>query len=150
MTPMVDGLRTKEKVANQDNIEQKMSASDDTNKIDIMEEYKTTRNKINKVYCVEANVEDNSLLSLTKHVIFPILKKKGINFIINRDDKYGGSIVIDNYENLITKFVSREVLPVDLKLGVVDNLEIIIKSIRDAFNFANSANPDIIRLAYPK
>lgn len=155
LTPMVDGLRTKENDNKNKDLENpesnKMSSSDNTSKIHIIEDFKIIKNKINKVYCVEGNIQDNSLLSMTQHIIFPLLKKKGITFTINRDIKYGGPIVIDDYDSLIEKFANLQVLPVDLKLGIIDNLELIIKPIRNIFNSKNNSyeNHDIIKLAYP-
>jgi tyrosyl-tRNA synthetase len=142
MTNMLDKLRTKEnkieeKIDDNNNnekdnsVDNKMSASDETGKIDLLDTANAIKSKINKVYCAEKDINDNSLLPIVEHIILPILKRKGIDFIIPRPDKFGGPIIVVDYFDLVNKFSNNEIYPVDLKIGVSHNLNVIIQPIRD-------------------
>lgn len=71
MNPMVPGLTQGGK----------MSASDPNSKIDILEEPKQVKKKINTAFCAPGVVEDNGLLSFIEYVVAPIQElKHGANF----------------------------------------------------------------------
>jgi tyrosyl-tRNA synthetase len=65
----------------------KMSASHLDSKIDLLDSKKQIINKINKCYCLEGDIEDNCLIEILEHLIFPILNYKLLQFIINRKRK---------------------------------------------------------------
>lgn len=93
----------------------KMSASNSSFKIDILDSESQIRKKINDTYCQPGNIIDNSLLSIIKNIIFPILDIKQSSFIIKRKIKFGGNVKYDNYETLINDFKKQKLHPFDLK-----------------------------------
>ena len=64
--------KVKENEINQD-ISQKMSSSDPTSKIDLLDSIKVINKKINSTFCEPKNIEDNTLLVLIEKLIFPVL-----------------------------------------------------------------------------
>jgi tyrosyl-tRNA synthetase len=104
---------------------EKMSASDNS-KIDVISTEKSMRKKIGKAFCEEGKVEENGLLKFVKLVVFPVFRI----FEIKRDDKYGGDISFDSYDELELAFLEKRFHPIDLKMGVCGHLNTILAPIR--------------------
>lgn len=126
---------------------EKMSSSS-TSKIDLLDNSNIIKKKINKAFCEERNIIDNTILLFIKNIVFPILNIKNIDkFIINRDIKWGGPIEINNYQELENLFNENKIIPIDIKLGLSDFLSDLLQPLRDYF----SSN-DMVKLiinAYP-
>ena len=117
----------------------KMSASDPNSKIDIIEEEKVIKKKINSAFCSPGNIEDNGLLAFTKNIIKPIQelkadKENAFEFFIDRPEKYGGSINYTSFESLEQDFASEKLSPVDLKAGVAARIIELLAPIKEMFN----------------
>lgn len=127
MNPMIPGLS---KVSGK--TESKMSSSEASTKIDLLDTRKELQKKIGSTYCVERDISDNTLLTcFVKNVLFPIMTMKGITeFNIIRPENYGGNIYYSTYDELECAFIDGRLHPVDLKLGIVDNLDKILEPIR--------------------
>jgi len=124
MNPMIPSL-------NSDG--EKMSCSDINSKIDLLDSEKTIKKKINKAFCEEGNL-NSGLISFIELVLFPILNINKEIFVINRDEKYGGKKVYNNYEDLKNDFIKKDLHPTDLKLGVSDWLINFLEPLRKKFN----------------
>ena len=158
MTPMMGPLKGKpddndycEDNNNNDNNNNhqninKMSSSDDKGKIDLLDGKNAIKKKINAAYCLPGDIKNNSILELLKMVIFPFLNHKEKDFIIDRKEEYGGSITYKNYEQVEIDFQEEKLHPGDLKLGVIDNLNIILEPIRNIFN--QKDNIKLVKDAY--
>lgn len=141
MNPMVPGLTQGGK----------MSASDPNSKIDLLEDTKTIKKKINAAYCAAGEVEGNGLLSFVEYVVFPIaeLKNKGkATFNIERPEQYGGNVSFNSVAELKEAFAAEKLSPVDLKTGVAAAIDGLLKPIRDEF-VNNEEFQKIEKLAYP-
>ncbi len=66
MNPMVPGLTGS-----------KMSSSDDSSKLDILDSAQAVKKKISKSFCEEGETENNGVLQFAKHVIYPLIGKPG-------------------------------------------------------------------------
>ena len=142
LTKMVSGLRfSKHQELN------KMSASNHDTKIDLMDTKKQLSVKINRCYCLSGDVDDNCLMEILEQMIFPILNYKNIDFIINRKEKFGGDIIYKTIEEVKSDFMSEKLHPGDFKMGIIDNLDLIIKPIREAFQ--SKELQTLLKLAYP-
>ncbi|SCU96696.1 LANO_0E14114g1_1 [Lachancea nothofagi CBS 11611] len=132
MNPMVPGLTQGGK----------MSASDPNSKIDILEEPKQVKKKINTAFCAPGLVEDNGLLSFVEYVVAPIQELKfGANYFkfhIDRPDKFGGPITYTSFSDLVQDFKVEKLAPPDLKTGVADIINELLAPIREDF----SKNPE--------
>ncbi|GME82488.1 unnamed protein product [Ambrosiozyma monospora] len=127
MNPMVPGLAQGGK----------MSASDPNSKIDVLEEPKAVKTKINRAFCEEGNVTENGLLSFLEYVYAPIYElKHGVGSFkldIDRPEKYGGPISFDSFADLKTAFAEKKLAPPDLKSGVVSVINGLLAPIIEEF-----------------
>lgn len=131
----------------------KMSASDPNSKIDVLEEPKAVKKKINSAFCAPGNVEENGLLSFVEFVLAPIneLKQDDPTYFrlhIDRPEKYGGAITYSSFLELREDFKNEKLSPPDLKAGVADAINELLAPIRE--DFAN--DPEFKKIqeqAYP-
>ncbi|KAH3677088.1 hypothetical protein WICMUC_001843 [Wickerhamomyces mucosus] len=127
MNPMVPGLTQGGK----------MSASDPNSKIDILEESKQVKKKINTAFCAPGVVEDNGLLSFIEYVIVPIHElKHGANkfeFPVDRPEKFGGPVSYNSLEDIVRDFKEEKLSPPDLKTGVSDYINSLLEPIRQEY-----------------
>lgn len=107
MTPLIPGL-----------VGKKMSASDPTSKVDLLDEAKIVQDKLKGAYCEEGVVEDNGVLAFLKHVIMPLKQDHKQVFMIDRPEKYGGNLSFHTYQEIETAFVQKQLHPLDLKMAL--------------------------------
>tara|TARA_Y100000310_G_C20680867_1_gene815850 strand:- start:1145 stop:2167 length:1023 start_codon:yes stop_codon:yes gene_type:complete len=120
MTPLVPGL-----------IGEKMSASSDESKIDLLDDTKAIRKKMNKAFCPEGEVEGNGVLAFAKHILFVLKGDRKEKFVIERPEKFGGNVEYADYKALEEDFVERKLHPMDLKAGVGREIDALLKPIRE-------------------
>ena len=94
MNPMVPGLTGT-----------KMSSSEESSKIDLLDSRESIKKKIKSAFCEEGNIENNGILSFTKHVLFPLSKDGRV--VIERPEKWGGNMTFENYVQLETAFANK-------------------------------------------
>lgn len=142
MNPMVPGLAQGGK----------MSASDPNSKVDILDDPKQVKKKINTAFCAPGNIEENGLLSFVQFVLAPIYQLKNNTeefvFHIDRPEKYGGPVTYNSFEALQTAFKNEELAPPDLKSGVSDAINLLLAPIREEY----AASPEFQKaqeLGYP-
>ena len=125
----------------------KMSSSEVNSKVDLIDSAKNIKKKINKSFLEPMNVEC-PLITFIKHVVFPILEIKEIsNFVINRDEKWGGPISFSTFDKLVDKFTKDELCPSDVKIGVSDFLINLLEPLRIYFD--TEAMVRLTERAYP-
>ncbi|CAK7321320.1 tyrosine--tRNA ligase, cytoplasmic [Vulpes vulpes] len=133
MNPMVPGLTGS-----------KMSSSEEESKIDLLDRKEDVKKKLKKAFCEPGNVENNGVLSFIKHVLFPLKSE----FVILRDEKWGGNKTYTVYLDLEKDFADEVVHPGDLKNSVEVALNKLLDPIREKFNtpalkkLASAAYPD--------
>ncbi|XP_054855586.1 tyrosine--tRNA ligase, cytoplasmic [Eublepharis macularius] len=133
MNPMVPGLTGS-----------KMSSSEEESKIDLLDRKEDVKKKLKKAFCEPGNVENNGVLSFIKHVLFPLRSE----FVILRDEKWGGNKTYISYGELEKDFADEVVHPGDLKTSVEVALNKLLDPIREKFSsapmkkLASSAYPD--------
>lgn len=125
------GLQGVQKKANSEEtlIASKMSKSDPKSCIYMHDTYKEIKQKINGAFCPEAQEEGNPLMEYCKHIIFRNIK----SMKIKRPEKFGGNIEFKNYEELREAYTNKKLHPMDLKTGVAEELEKLIKPVREHF-----------------
>jgi len=117
MNPMIPGL-----------IGKKMSSSDSKSKIDLFDDEKTIKEKINKADCVEGNPE-NGVMSFLKYVIMVLKQDKGEKFVVERAEKWGGNLEYSDYDEIENDFVKKELHPQDLKIAVAKEISNLLKNV---------------------
>lgn len=125
---------------------EKMSASNQDSKIDLLDTRNQIKSKINKAYCFPGDIDDNSPLVLLEKIIFRLLEHKNQIFIIDRPEKFGGPLKFETFEKVKEAYKNQELHPADLKLGIVDALDSIIAPIRAKFE--TSELKSLLKKAY--
>jgi len=106
MNPIIQGL-----------VGKKMSSSDAKSKIDLTDNEKIIREKINSAYCIEGN-PDNGIMEFLKYVIMILKEDKKEKFVIERPARYGKNLSYSSYSEIEKAFVKKEIHPVDLKNAI--------------------------------
>jgi len=119
----------------------KMSASDDSSKIGLLDSEKEIDEKINKSYCKAGEIKDNGILLFVKNVLFMVNDK----FIVKRDEKFGGDLTYKDYIKLENDFRNGKLHPLDLKKAVSKEINNIIKPVRKKLE----NKKDLVKKAYP-
>ncbi|HLC74544.1 MAG TPA: tyrosine--tRNA ligase [Candidatus Nanoarchaeia archaeon] len=120
MTPLIPGL-----------VGKKMSSSDVKSKIDLLDDEKTVKDKVNSAHCVAGDVNDNGVLAFTQHVLMVLKGDRSEPFLIKRPEKYGGNISYSSYSELEKDYAAQKLFPLDLKNAVADELNKLLKPFRD-------------------
>src|SRR3989344_2588099 len=129
-TPLLQGLTGK-----------KMSASDPTSKIDLLDSEKDVEDKVKKAYCKEGEKKDNGVLAFCEYFIFPY--KRSLK--IERPDKFGGNVEYLKYDDLEKDYIKKKLHPADLKKAVSIEINNILEPIRKTFE----KKKNLIKEAYP-
>lgn len=88
----------------------KMSASDTSSKIDLLDTSKMIAKKVAKTYCAIGDIDNNLLLTLVQHVLLPLLDlMHGETFVIDRETQFGGKLEYATYEQVCHDFSEEKV-----------------------------------------
>ncbi len=125
MNPMIPSITSK--------TGEKMSSSEPNSKIGLLDTSKEIKKKINKGFLEESNT-DCGLFKILELIVFPSLELRNLDkFVINRDEKWGGKMEFSNYQEVKTKYEDKQIAPADIKLGLSDYIDSLIRPIRDKF-----------------
>lgn len=108
----------------------KMSKSKPDTAIFITDSPEDIRRKVNNAYCPEGEIEFNPILDWTKHLIF---YHPQATLTISRDEKWGGDLKFDSYEELESVYSRKELHPQDLKKAVAEWLILKLEPARKYF-----------------
>lgn len=125
--------------------EGKMSSSVKSSKIDLLDDEKTIKDKLKNAYCELGNPE-NGILDFALTVIMTQKMDKKQEFIIERPEKFGGSLKFKTKEELYKAFVEKKLHPLDLKNAVAKEVNLMLEPIRAKFK----GKEKIIKDAYPE
>jgi len=110
-------------------IEQKMSKSNPASSIFMTDTEKEVNEKFRKAYCPEGQVKDNPVLEYCKYIIF----EKVEEFVIEREEKFGGKISFKSYSELEKAFRKKEIHPLDLKRAAAKYINEFLEPVREHF-----------------
>jgi tyrosyl-tRNA synthetase/tRNA-binding EMAP/Myf-like protein len=122
----------------------KMSKSKPDTAIFMTDTAEDVRRKIINAYCPPNEVEDNPVLKYVKQIIFQAHFLKGFEdllkdgFKVEREEKWGGNVVYQTYEELEQDYAIDKLSPPDLKEAVIKYLNILLTPVRD--HFINNAD----------
>jgi len=126
-TPLLTGLQAGGRM---NSIEMKMSKSKPESMVSIHDDPSIVKNKINKAFCPEKQVEGNPILEICKFVIFPELN--GEVFLIERPEKFGGNLEFNSYKELEDSYV-KGLHPLDLKNATASYINKILEPVHRYF-----------------
>ncbi|WP_225334065.1 tyrosine--tRNA ligase [Halomicrobium urmianum] len=124
----------------------KMSASDESSKVNLTDDRDAVVEKIQEAYCPMGEVEDNGVLEYLDHLVFPVLEQRGETFVVERPEEYGGDLTYEDYESLEADFVSEELHPADLKPAAGECISEVIDPVRERL----ADREDLLAEAYPE
>ena len=136
MTPLVPSLSASGK----------MSASDPSSKIDLIEKSADIKAKLNKAFCPEKEAENNGVMAFMKYVVMVTKEDAKKPLIIERPEKFGGNLSIKNYAELESIYKEGKLHPMDLKAALAKELDVLIAPIRKEFE----GKEKLIAEAYPQ
>lgn len=119
MTPLIPGL-----------IGEKMSASKEESKVDLLDSDEAVRNKLQKAFCPAGIVEENGVLAFLKHVAMVIKEDEGQAFVVKRPEKFGGDKSYKSYKEIEEDFVNKKLHPEDLKKAVAEEIIALLKPVK--------------------
>lgn len=109
-------------------IELKMSKSKPDTAIFMTDTAEDVKRKIRKAYCPNKQVEQNPIIEYCKYIIF----QKHKTLLIKRPEKYGGNLEL-TYDELVKKYSSGDLFPLDLKNAVAEYLNEMLDPVREHF-----------------
>lgn len=136
MTPLIPGLAPGGK----------MSSSVKNSKIDLIDDEKSVKEKMNQAYCVAGEVEGNGVLAFLKYVLMVIKQDNKKEFKIERPEKFGGNVSYKTYEAIEEDYKNKKIHPMDLKNAVAKEVNLLLEPIRKKF----VGKEKVIRDAYPE
>lgn len=110
-------------------IEVKMSKSMPDTAIFMTDTTEDIQRKINKAYCLEGDIKENPVLEYCKYIIF----ETSDGLLINRPEKFGGTVTVSSYTDLEAKFANKEIHPMDLKNTVAQKIDELLSPVRRHF-----------------
>ncbi len=114
---------------NERKIAMKMSKSIPDSAIFMDDSAEEIKRKISKAFCPEKIIEENPILEYCKYLIF----EKFQNMEINRPQKFGGNIVINNFAELAKIYSEGKLHPMDLKNAVAEYIDKMVAPVRKHF-----------------
>ncbi len=109
-------------------IEFKMSKSKPESSIFIHDKPEDIRRKLKKAYCPPRQEKFNPVLEINKYILFT---REGFQLIVERPEKYGGTVVYDSYERLLDDYMNGRLHPADLKKATAEALIELLNPIRE-------------------
>ena len=110
-------------------IEMKMSKSKPDTAIFMTDSEEDIKRKINKAYCPEKEIKENPVIEYCKYILFEKFKE----IKIERPKKFGGDILLHNFDELVKVYSTGELHPMDLKNAVSFYINKLIEPIRKHF-----------------
>jgi len=107
-------------------IEMKMSKSNPDSAIFMNDSNEEVSGKIKKAYCPEGIIEENPVLEYNKYIIFEKFK----TVKIERQEKFGGDLEFNSYNELENVFAQKKMHPMDLKQSTASYLNQLIEPVR--------------------
>ncbi|PJE63883.1 tyrosine--tRNA ligase [Candidatus Roizmanbacteria bacterium CG10_big_fil_rev_8_21_14_0_10_45_7] len=107
----------------------KMSKSKPDSAIFIHDEPDVIASKIKKAFCPPKETKHNPIIDWTINLIL----KRDKTFTIERPAQYGGTLVINNPQQLIALYEQEQLSPVDLKNGVTQWIQHFLEPAREYF-----------------
>lgn len=96
----------------------KMSKSKPDSAVFIHDSEEEIKRKVNNAYAPEGEVKLNPILDWVKHLIF----SQETNFTVTREEKWGGNLNYNSYQELEKDYLEKNLHPQDLKKAVAEFL----------------------------
>lgn len=109
--------------------EKKMSKSNPDSAIFMTDSQDDVKRKIDKAWYPEGETTDNPILEYCRYIIFD----KFDEITIDRDEKFGGPVILNSIEDLEKEYAEKKIHPEDLKKAVAKYLNQLLEPVRKHF-----------------
>jgi len=106
----------------------KMSKSDPGSTIYLHEDPESIRRKIRRAYCPARQLEGNPIIEINRYILFA---RPGFRLVVERPEKYGGTVVYESIEDLERDFAEGRLHPADLKKATAEALIELLRPVRE-------------------
>lgn len=117
-------------------IELKMSKSKPETAVFVYDEPSIVEEKIMKAYCPPRETYLNPVIEINKYILFA---QPGFKLVVERPEKYGGTIVVESYEELEKLYREGLIHPLDLKKATARALNKLLDPVRTYFETNSDA-----------
>ncbi len=135
-TPLLTGLQglgrmSPDKVDEETHaVEFKMSKSKPETAIFVFDTPEEIDRKLRKAYCPARETRYNPVIEINKYILFA---QPGFKLVIERPEKYGGTIVVESFEELEKLYREGKIHPLDLKKATARALAEYLEPVRRYF-----------------
>jgi len=135
-TPLLTGLQglgrmSPDKVDEETHaVEFKMSKSKPETAIFVFDSPEEIERKLRKAYCPARETRYNPVIEINKYILFA---QPGFKLVIERPEKYGGTIVVESFEELEKLYREGKIHPLDLKKATARALAEYLEPVRRYF-----------------
>ena len=112
-------------------IELKMSKSKPETAVFVFDPPEVVERKIMKAYCPARQTKYNPIIEINKYILFA---QPGFKLVIERPEKYGGTIVVESINELERLYSEGKIHPLDLKKATAKALNELLEPIRRYLN----------------
>jgi tyrosyl-tRNA synthetase len=130
----------------------KMSSSNVSSKIGVMNQEEDVYDKIEQAYCPAEDLEGNGVMEYIQHLVFPVLESWEQKFEVEREEEYGGNVTYNTYDELEDHFVgehpehSDSLHPADLKQATAGYISQYLENTREE----SDINLELQQKAFPE
>ncbi|ALL01670.1 Tyrosyl-tRNA synthetase [Pyrodictium delaneyi] len=111
-------------------VEFKMSKSKPETAVFVYDSPEDIEKKILRAYCPAREVKFNPIMEINKYLLFA---RPGFKLVIERPEKYGGTIIVESYEELEKLYIEGRLHPLDLKKATAKALIEMLEPVRRYF-----------------
>ena len=138
-TPLLTGLQgvSRMDVSEEEHaVSFKMSKSKPETAIFVYDDPETIAAKLRKAFCPPRETRYNPVIEINKYLLF---REPGFKLVIERPEKYGGTIVVESYEELEKLYREGKIHPLDLKNATAAALAKLLEPVRRYFEVNREA-----------
>lgn len=134
-TPLLIGLEGLSRMEFEDMsedvlMEAKMSKSKPQTAIFIHDKPEEIRSKISAAFCPPKQVEFNPIMEINRLLLF---SREGFTLHVEREEKFGGDIDFESFDELKSAYSAGNLHPLDLKRATAEALIELLKNVRQHF-----------------
>ena len=108
----------------------KMSKSNPDSAVFVTDSPDDIRKKMNKAFCLEGETEYNAVLEWAQYLVFGL--NRGPLKVV-REERHGGPMSLENFEELKAVFAEKKLHPADLKACVGQSIVDLLEPVRNYF-----------------
>ncbi|MEM3291112.1 MAG: hypothetical protein QW046_06300 [Candidatus Micrarchaeaceae archaeon] len=126
-TPLLSNLQGTERMYLPD---AKMNKSNPESCIFLYDSTKDIKRKIKRTYCVQKIIEGKHVIEIARYIVFLRFGR----LEIERNEKFGGNLMLNSSEKLEKVFAEDKLYPADLKATLSNALMKILESVKEYYN----------------